>query len=326
MPLPPLFAPVVCEVAPHQIEELAADAVREYLKGQVGPFRETVGRLQHELVCARGLMTPSQVAQVHLVFGMYNQSLGSKDAARAAFRSAWRAHPGLQLGVEFNDLDDLKLAIESARVAPAGLSKPLRVPAGTRVRVDGQDANTYPADRPFIVQVEWEVDTQVHWTFYISDGELELNLGPFAPPQPCGEDLVIVGGGGSEVVSTCTAAVCADLYPPPPPAPTTPLWLTGGAFGATLIAGGLGTWAGILNGRYEQYKSMAGALCGYASANGDSYCADHEDDLPLGRLNAATYAAYGVGAAAVALDVTVLVKGVRQRAAARDAAKRRATE
>lgn len=322
MPLPPLFAPVVCEVAPHQIEQLAADAVREYLKGQVGPFRETVGRLQQELVCTRGLMTPSQVAQVHLVFGMYNQSLGSKDAARAAFRSAWRAHPGLQLGAEFNDLDDLKLAIESARAAPGGLSKPLRVPAGTRVRVDGQDANTYPADRPFVVQVEWEVDTQVHWTFYISDGELELNLGPFAPPQPCEGGVEVETDSGGN----CTAAVCADLYPPPPPEPSTPVWLTGGAFGTTLIAGGLGVWAGVLNGRYQQYTDMAGALCDYARDSGDSYCVDHENDQPLERLNAVTYAAYGVGATALALDVTVLVKEVRQRSSTRRGAKRRASE
>lgn len=302
MPLPPVHAPFVCDAAPSQVSQLVSSALDYYAEGKLEDFYETYNGVLEQLSCVHELMSPRDVAQVHLLFAVENVNAQDDESARRAFEAAFEANPDLQIKGELLDLEVIRTLSEAARRAPPSPRKPMDSAATRHVYIDGVESTTRPTQRPAVMQVVWEGDPRVKWTGYLPESSFNLNYSELSPPAPCP-----VCGDKATVCPPCENGTCPELPKPPPG------WMAPTAAGAGVAGLGLMGFGSYLLGRYWE---------GTRADDEEDTNVDHnfhseaQGFQPMGWTLLGAGA--GLGLLSVSLDIELASLSSRQRHAQRE--------
>ncbi len=276
MPFPGVYPPpLACETRAADVHLEVSQSLEAGARGDPGATYAALARAERALGCLREPMSAEQVGRLYLAEALVTYLSRDEDGAREFLRGA--ADLGVWPSEELlNRHSKLRQLSDQVRSNPRSTMTTLLPPEGVSLSVDGAQATTRPVDRPYLLQVRWE-DGEVRWSGLLPPDQpptLALLAPPPAPPPL--------------EVPTCPEPTCPPL-PARGPAPA----LTLGAITTTALSAGLYGLSANLRVRYLETPPG-------------------EPTEGLVRANAATaYAALGVGALALGLDVAVIVQSLK---------------
>ncbi len=278
MPFPGVYPPpILCKSSPETVVLEAQMALDAFQRSELPSFYAAQARSERALGCLDAPLAPADVGVVYLAQAVQSYLTRDDQSARELLRGAASLGRTLPEGIT-SRYSPLKTLDQEARLPIEPTLAPLVPPLGGQVWVDGVPATARPTDRPYLVQVIWE-GGRVRWSGILPPDqapELTLLAPPPAPPAP--------------VQLPCPEQVC----PAPSRAPGPGLLIA--AMGTTTLASGL--WA-LSATQHAQY---------YAPDNDEATRTTIKR-----RANLAAAGAVGVGAVAVGLDITLIVRSLRQR-------------
>lgn len=273
MPFPGFFPPPLpCETPAAEVASQAASALTAYGTGDDVAFYAGVQRAQAGLGCVHEALSPAQAAVIHQAMGVLAFSQSDTATAVASLRAAMAARPERPLPDTITSaVPQLDALQRQATAAGAPTTQAFSPVLGARTLIDGKAASAGPTDAPYLLQVLWDSDQNVHWTGYFPVGSPAPTLTLLAPPP---EGSGPGGGGGS-----------AHKKPSVP--------LTVGALGTTVLAAGLYGFAVATNQQFWDEGTTEADLPALQA-----------------RANALQWAALGTGVVGLSLDSVLAIKVV----------------
>jgi hypothetical protein len=149
-------------------------------------FTIEAGKIPDHLRCIGDILYAEEAASVHRVNALNAYLQQRPDAVVASFRSALATDPTMQLSSEIAPAGNLlRELFETAQSATDPPPRPLSVPDGTSVSVDGSPGQTLPVDRPAVVQMSAE-NKGILWAGVVPPGQLPPDwraVGYVPPPS-----------------------------------------------------------------------------------------------------------------------------------------------
>lgn len=151
------------------VRGIASQAEQAFARVEPEAFTTAYDELGEALGCLSEPVTPSTAAKTFLVEGLHAHLKRDQERLRAnlaAFAELESLAPPSSVAPEGHAVRE---AWKSAREAGASPRRPLPVPQGGRIWIDGGETLDLPEERPTIVQLV--VEGQVTWTAVVQPGD-----------------------------------------------------------------------------------------------------------------------------------------------------------
>lgn len=141
-------------VTPAQVEAHVQAALAAWAGAQGAAFLSARDAALTALPCVTEPLSPRVATDLHLVLAL--GAYADEDLPQMTLElRAWLWRDSTRFLGEPYVLpgDDISMAVDASRLAPAPLDQPVRVPAGATLRVDGRKATTRPEGLPVTAQL-----------------------------------------------------------------------------------------------------------------------------------------------------------------------------
>ena len=275
-------AQAACPATPEQLAATAERVIAAFIEQDKLEFLSARTALDEDVGCLAGVPSESQVAAIHLAYGLGAYRDGDQDTSLAHFQSMAMIE-GWSLPAHFAEPTLVSEWIGQAAQRPSAPGRSYPVDAGYSLIVDGGDSGELPTGRAAIVVIRSEAG--VAWSGVLLPGEDPPN-GLWRPPED------------KQHISTDDETVRTPVgHPPRWP------WV-----GAGVAAGGAAAlWVGFANSN-AGYRVVSDAIDDGATQAEVGLSAEEIKALERARTawwggaGAATGAAIGLGVVGLALS------------------------